>query len=179
LIRRRLALFRSSAAALVLAAGMLVTFAAGAQQRSLGNVDERKLLEPERAFSFSVRGLDPKTIEARFAVADGYYLYRDKLKFTVERATLAEAPTLPAGKMKQDEFFGTVETYRGELVVRLPLDKPAPGAAVDVVAESQGCADVGVCYPMQRQRLTLALPAAGAGPGAVVEAAPAKRSFFK
>jgi thiol:disulfide interchange protein DsbD len=63
--------------------------------------------------------------------------------------------------------------------VRLSLVAAAPGALVSVSAESQGCADLGVCYPPQRQRLTVTLPAAGAGPGALVEAAPAKRSWFK
>src|SRR5688572_15291956 len=33
---------------------------------------EPQLLEPERAFSLSARGLDPKTIEARFTIAEGY-----------------------------------------------------------------------------------------------------------
>jgi thioredoxin:protein disulfide reductase len=141
--------------------------------------DGPKLLAPERAFSFSARGLDSTTVEARFAVADGYYLYRDKLKFSIEPEVLASPPVLPPGKFKQDEFFGKVETYRGEVVVRLALGAPAPGAAVSVSAESQGCADLGVCYPPQRQRITLSLPAAGAGAGAVVEAAPARKSWFK
>jgi thiol:disulfide interchange protein DsbD len=139
---------------------------------------EPKLLEAERAFAFSARGLDERTVEARFAVADGYYLYREKMKFTVEPEALADAPVLPPGKPKDDPFFGKVETYRGQVVVRLPLAHPAPGKSVTLVAESQGCADAGVCYPPQRQRITLALPAAGGGPGAVVDAVPAKKRWF-
>ena len=81
--------------------------------------------------------------------------------------------------MKEDPFFGKVETYRGELVVRLPLSTSAPGTKVNVSAESQGCADAGVCYPAQLQKLSVPLPAAGAGAGPLVEAAPAKRSWFK
>jgi thiol:disulfide interchange protein DsbD len=38
-----------------------------------------KLLEPERAFVFSVQAIDETTVEARFAIASGYYLYREKL----------------------------------------------------------------------------------------------------
>jgi thioredoxin:protein disulfide reductase len=139
---------------------------------------DRDLLPPERAFEFSVRALDPATVEARFAIASGYYLYRDKLKFTVEPAGLAAAPVLPAGKVKEDQFFGKVDTYRGQLVVRLALAAGAPGSAVTVSAESQGCADIGVCYPPQLQKVTVALPAAGAGPGAPVEAAPARKRWF-
>ena len=140
---------------------------------------EPTLLQPERAFAFSARALDERTIEARFAIADGYYLYRDKLRFRVEPGALSAAPSLPPGKIKQDEFFGKVETYRGLLPVRLDLEKATPGQAVTVVAESQGCADVGVCFPPGIQRLTLTLPQPGSGAGPVVEAAPARKAWFR
>ena len=135
-----------------------------------------KLLEPERAFAFSVQAVDDRTVEARFAIASGYYLYREKLKFAVEPATLSGAPVLPAGKMKEDPFFGKVETYRGKLAVRLSLDGVPPGSKVTVKAESQGCADAGVCYPPQVQKVTVALPAPGARPGDPVSAT--KKSWF-
>ena len=135
---------------------------------------EPKLLPNERAFAFSARGVDERTIEARFVIADGYYLYRDRIKFTVEPGTLGAA-TLPPGKVKEDQFFGKVETYRNQLVVKLPLEAAAPGGAVTVSAESQGCADLGVCYPPQIQKVTLSLPAAGGRPGMPVEAAPAEK----
>lgn len=137
-----------------------------------------KLLEPDRAFAFSVQAIDETTVEARFTIASGYYLYREKLKFAVEPATLAGSPVLPPGKIKHDEFFGRVETYRGRLAVRLPLDGAEPGATVTVKAESQGCADAGVCYPPQLQRVTVALPVRGAKPGEAVNATPAKKSWF-
>ncbi len=145
----------------------------------LAAVAQGRLLEPERAFAFSARGLDDRTVEARFAIAEGYYLYRDRLKFSVEPVALAGAPDLPAGKVKEDPFFGRVATYRGQIIVRLPLDRIAAGASVVVTAESQGCADAGVCYPPQVQKITLALPAANAPPGALVDAAPSRRIWFK
>jgi len=138
---------------------------------------QTKLLEPERAFAFSVQAVDEKTVEARFSIANGYYLYREKLKFAVDPATLAGAPALPPGKVKDDPLFGNVETYRGQLVVRLPLDGARPGDKVTVKAESQGCADAGVCYPPQVQTLTVALPARGGRPGEPVSATP-KKSWF-
>jgi thiol:disulfide interchange protein DsbD len=144
----------------------------------VGAAAEPKLLEPERAFAFSVQAIDDKTVEARFAIASGYYLYREKLKLSVEPAALAGPPVLPVGAILEDAFFGRVETYRDRLVVRLPLDGAAPGLKVTVQAESQGCADVGVCYPPQVQRVTVALPAKGGRPGAPVEAAPARKGWF-
>jgi len=138
-----------------------------------------KLLPADQAFRLSARALDAKTLEIRFDVADGYYLYRDKLKFGVEPATAgAGVPVLPPGKMIEDEFFGKVVTYRGPVVVRLPLAAGPPGGSVSLEVDSQGCADAGVCYPPQQQRLTLPLPSAGAGPSAPVEASPPKKSYF-
>jgi len=128
-----------------------------------------KLLPPEQAFRFSARAIDPATIEARFDVADGYYLYRDKLRFSLKPVGGLPAE-LPRGTPKHDEFFGDVETYRNVVVVRLPLAKPAPGETVTVHADSQGCADAGVCYPPNPQQLEIVVPAAGGKPGDFVEA---------
>jgi len=138
-----------------------------------------KLLPPEEAFRFSARALDERTIEARFAVADGYYLYRDKMRFAVtpDAAALA-APQLPAGKVKDDQFFGKVETFRDGVVVKLAMARTGPGQSVVLAAESQGCADQGVCYPPNVQKVTIVMPAAGKGPGPLVEAFPAKKRWF-
>lgn len=135
-------------------------------------------LPPEQAFAYSVRALDSATIEARFAIVPGYYLYRDRVSFGVAPVALAAPPVLPAGTVKEDPFFGKVETWRGQVAIRLQLAASAPGVPVTVTAESQGCADIGLCYPPQRQILTLKMPNAGAGPGAPVEFAPVKKGWF-
>ena len=41
-------------------------------------------LPPDKAFRFSARMLDSTTIEARWQIVDGYYMYRDKFKFSLE-----------------------------------------------------------------------------------------------
>ena len=103
-----------------------------------------ELLAPEQAFRFSARLIEPGLVEVRYLIADGYYMYRDKFRFTTipQSAGLGEA-RFPPGKIKDDEFFGRVETYRGELIIRLPV-KSAGRFALKAV--SQGCADAGVCY---------------------------------
>ena len=116
-------------------------------------------LPAEKAFRFSARLLDAQTVEARFYIAEGYYLYRDRVHFAVEPASAGlSVPPLPSGKVKEDQFFGRVETYRGDVVVNLALIGAKPGEQVVIAAESQGCADIGLCYPPTVQRVTLALP---------------------
>ena len=126
----------------------------------LGFATEQDLLPPDEAFRFTAEAVNADTVRAEWTVADGYYLYRSKLRFTTETAgaSLGE-PTFPAGKKKQDEFFGEVETYRGKVRVDIPLKHTGELRQLTLVAHSQGCADVGVCYPPHRQTVTLKLPA--------------------
>ena len=118
-------------------------------------------LEPEKAYRFSAHALDAKTVEARWQIADGYYMYRDKIGFTAEPATVKlGTPKFPAGKVKDDEFFGKVETYRGDLRIAIPVE--AGSGDFVLKANSQGCWDEGVCYPPLPQQANVKLAAAGA-----------------
>ncbi len=102
-------------------------------------------LPPEQAFHISVQRADGDHAEVQVHIAPGYYLYRDSLRFTATGATLG-LPEIPQGERKFDPYFRKqVETFRGELRIRLPVSKAAGGFALRVV--SQGCADAGLCYP--------------------------------
>ena len=136
-------------------------------------------LAPEQAFRFSARAIDAKTLEARWQINDGYYMYRDKFKFALEGGTLG-APQMPAGKLKNDELFGKVETYRKEVKILLPIEA---AGAVTVKAVSQGCWDGGICYPPLKQETRIELVAASAAavatsglPKELASAAPANES---
>lgn len=145
---------------------------------SPGLAADAQLLPAEEAFRFGARAIDGRTIEARFVIADGYYLYRDKLRFTTEPPAGASEPSLPPGEVKEDPFFGRVETYRREVLVRIALPAAAAGAPLVIQAESQGCAEARVCYPPTLQKISLALPANAQPSAPFVEATPAKRRWF-
>jgi thiol:disulfide interchange protein DsbD len=118
--------------------GLLLTAAFGARAAD-------DFLEPEKAFRFTVRSLDERTVEVSFAVAPGYYLYRERFAVTAEGATLGE-PAYPPGKVKFDETFGkNVETFRGDVAIRVPVSQAQGPFRLSVT--SQGCADQGLCYP--------------------------------
>ena len=125
-------------------------------------------LDPEKAYQFSARALDAKTIEARWKIADGYYMYRDKIKFSLEPGldgVKLGVPQFPAGKIKDDEFFGRVEVYRKELKILLPIEALADSSPTSIVlkASSQGCADIGICYPPLPQQSSVELVKDGTG----------------
>ena len=96
-------------------------------------------------------------IEVRWIIAKGYYLYRHRTSVQADAGFDAQPLRMPKGDAHRDEFFGDVETYRGELVATLP---GTPNAARTVLTvKYQGCADAGVCYPPQTRQLAVALPA--------------------
>lgn len=129
----------------------------------LAHSAEPELLEPQQAFRFAARLKDARSIEVTYQIAPGYYMYRDKFQFSLapQEAKLG-MPQLPPGKKKHDEFFGEVETYRGDLSIVVPFDLvQADVPAITLTAVSQGCADVGVCYVPHEQKAQLRLAAAG------------------
>jgi len=122
-------------------------------------------LPPEQAFRLSARMEDPQTILVRYDITPGYYMYRDKFSFEAQPGKLGPAQS-PPGKVKKDDFFGEVETYRERVEIRLPLETAGPAPqAVTLKATSQGCADLGICYPPQEQTVRLQLAALSAPGG--------------
>jgi thioredoxin:protein disulfide reductase len=125
-----------------------------------GKADE--LLEPEKAFRFSARPLDG-SIEVRFAIADGYYMYRDRFRFEAQGDAQLGKPELPAGIDYKDQFFGEMQIYRKEVRIRVPVQG---SGTVDLKVTSQGCADAGVCYVPMESSASLRVVAANlTGPG--------------
>ena len=111
------------------------------------------------AFKFSAQALDAKTLEVRYQIAKGYYMYRDKFKFAVEPASvhLGEAQ-FPQGDVHNDEFFGKVETYRKDVRIRLPLGarcRRGPGSSCR--SPRKAAPTSGVCYIPQVQTAEIAI----------------------
>lgn len=117
-------------------------------------------LDPDQAFVLSVRVLDGKRLELAYKVAPGYYLYRERFKFTSPDAKLGD-PQIPAGKKHYDTALEqNVETYHDGVVVVLPI--ASAGKAFTLNATHQGCADKGLCYPPQPRTVAVTLKAFGA-----------------
>lgn len=121
-----------------------------------------ELLEPDAAFSLQAEAVDTQTLRLTWNIADGYYMYREQFRFTPETAGLRFGePRMPNGTVVEDEFFGRVETYRHQIEVILPI-LSRNGPRIELTARSQGCADLGVCYPPHFQTVALTLPASAA-----------------
>lgn len=124
---------------------------------------QHPFLEPDLAFMLSAEPAGADRIAVHFRIADGYYLYRNMFGFKlVDGADVAlGAAELPAGKAKDDEFFGRMEVYHKAVEARLPVTRGASaGGRILVVLEAsfQGCAEAGFCYPPMTRTVEIVLP---------------------
>jgi thiol:disulfide interchange protein DsbD len=133
-----------------------------------GEAKDGAFLPVDEAFALSASSGSPDQVTLRWDVADGYYLYRDKVKVTlVEGPATIGTPLMPEGKLHADEYFGEQVVYYGELVANVPV-AAAPGTrqlAFDVAY--MGCADAGLCYPPTVRRVSVDL---GSAPATVANA---------
>jgi thioredoxin:protein disulfide reductase len=135
----------------------------------------RDVKRPEEVFRYSVR-MDGDDILINWNIADGYYLYRDKMRFSAKDAELG-TPVYPAGEIHSDEFFGEQIIFRDSIDVRIPLLRaPENSTRLELLIRSQGCADYGLCYPPQDWSASVDLPVnrskAAAKPSAAQAALP-------
>lgn len=110
-------------------------------------------LPVREAFRLSLVASNGQSVKLRFVAAEGYYLYKHRFSFRIEPSDLARgAAVLPAGQPKHDEFFGDVEVYYGITDIELPIDNPID-LPLTVHVGYQGCADKGLCYPPESERI--------------------------
>ena len=127
-------------------------------------------LDPEAAFRLSVQAQDAQHVAMHFAIAPGYYLYRERLSVQAEPAAAAGAAVaIPRGKTKFDETFQKeVEYFHDEVTLVLPIAADAPPFRLTV--GHQGCAEKGLCYPPATHAFDLKPGAGGWTVVAVAEA---------
>lgn len=105
-------------------------------------------LPADQAFSLEVHALDPHTLLASFKITPDYYLYRDKVSFSVTGGKPKVVSIgLPKGEIKNDPNFGAVEVYHHSFQAEIKLEPDTTSKAVEIHAGYQGCSDKGLCYP--------------------------------
>ena len=123
---------------------------------TLGAINNSSDFLPVRdAFKLNLIESTPENIKLRFVPTEGYYLYRHRFAFKAEPADITLGPVqLPPGEAKHDEYFGDVEVYHG--IVDVDIPRPANDQRpFTLVVTYQGCADKGLCYPPETERLSI------------------------
>lgn len=97
-------------------------------------------LPVDRAFAISVQQGSGGSLSLEWDIADGYYLYRDRVAARIPDGAALTVETTP-GLVKDDPNFGSTEIYyrHAEAVV------PDPGSG-PIEITYQGCQEDGICY---------------------------------
>ncbi|MCG8315844.1 MAG: protein-disulfide reductase DsbD [Pseudomonadales bacterium] len=121
--------------------------------------DDDDFLPADQAFQLLSEAQDNQ-IHFQWQIAEGYYLYKHRFKFTVESpngAVLGEPQFSKTGKHKKDPTFGDVEAFYHDIDITLPVTQ-LPNTPLVLKVRYQGCADRGLCYLPQNETLTFELP---------------------
>ncbi|MEY3885048.1 MAG: hypothetical protein RIS87_823 [Pseudomonadota bacterium] len=121
-----------------------------------------QFLTPDEAFKLNLTRLDAENIQANFTIAPGHYLYRERVRFSVEHTAELKASdaqivaiTLPSGEIKQDANFGKQEVYHHDFKANIKITNGA--STVAIVASYQGCSEKGLCYAPIKKTISVAL----------------------
>ena len=123
-----------------------------------GGADE--ILEPDQAFILSTTSEAGQVI-ASWEIADGHYLYRDKIKIIADTDSKFSTGELQVaeGELKHDEYFGDIYVFHHQAQAILPITSIENGVkAVNFKVKYQGCSEIsGICYPPITKEVTLKL----------------------
>jgi len=108
-------------------------------------------LPVDQAFNLSAFLSDNNMLIVRWLVQPDYYLYKDKISFSVDEASIKNIK-FPDASIKNDEFFGEVSVYNNPLEIQIELNNIEKDYVLATI-KHQGCWEGGVCYPPQVDRL--------------------------
>ena len=132
----------------------------GREQPSEGNQ-----LPADQAFVLAATSDSPDRITLHWDIADGYYLYRDKVKVATTGGDAALGrPSIPGGEVKHDDYFGDQFVFFRRMDAEVPIAAGAGRRQVTLEVGYQGCAEAGLCYPPIRKTVQVELAAPALGP---------------
>lgn len=122
-----------------------------AAQADLFN-NKTKFLPVDQAFQLDVQRSNTG-VSMQWQIAENYYLYQDKLAFSVNGKPVENAPQfLSSAEQYEDPYFGLVTIFKHDLNLTLPLKDPQPQDLLEVTY--QGCAK-GFCYPPETKQFQI------------------------
>ena len=122
-----------------------------AAQADLFN-NKTKFLPVDQAFQLDVQRSDAG-VSMQWQIAENYYLYQDKLAFSLNGKPVENAPQfLSSAEQYEDPYFGLVTIFKHDLNLTLPLKNPQPQDLLEVTY--QGCAK-GFCYPPETKQFQI------------------------
>ena len=133
----------------------------------LGGAKKTVILPPDKAFGLEVSVRDESTLLANFRITPDYYLYRDKVKFTISGDSAKAAGvkitnvSMPKGEMKSDPNFGDMAVFHQSFQAVITLQRNNNTAQdITLAASYQGCKENDLCYAPIDKQFSIVLPKA-------------------
>ncbi len=116
-----------------------------------GTRKSSQLLSEQQAFPFDIEFIDDTTLSIRWRIAEGYYLYRDKIN--IQSENIAEIK-FSNSEIHSDDFFGEQNIYRhNNASVQVYLSEKPRKQFIHLTF--QGCAEKGICYPVMKHQFQI------------------------
>jgi thiol:disulfide interchange protein DsbD len=145
----------------------------------LGGAKQTVILPPDKAFGLEVSVRDESTLLANFKITPGYYLYRDKVRFTISGDSAKAAGvkitnvSMPKGEMKSDPNFGDMTVFHQSFQAVITLERNNNTAQdITLAASYQGCKENDLCYAPIDKQFSIVLPKASLATAPQMQASP-------
>lgn len=163
---------KAVAACLALSLSLGLSVGAGSNQAQAASLQDlfgeaevqggqQKFLKVEQAFSVQPSQSGNK-VNIALNITPKHYLYKNKLKLTLpDGVTASPLKFSHSTQTIDDPTFGKVEVFKQPQVTATTTLTNTTAAAInqDITLSWQGCAEAGLCYPPQKEKLSIILPA--------------------
>ncbi len=113
-------------------------------------IQQNNVLPANKAFNIETTIIDD-SILITWDIKEGYYLYSKSIKIENNYEVLNFEVLKSKESIHNDEFFGESKIFRDEILIK--LNKTTGLDLNNILIKYQGCADAGICYPIQIHKL--------------------------
>ena len=111
---------------------------------------ESGVLPPIKAFNIETV-ISDEAVLISWDIKEGYYLYFESIKIENANETFKFEILKSEEYMHKDEFFGESRIFRNKALIK--LNNTTGLDLNNILIKYQGCADIGICYPIQIHEL--------------------------
>ena len=113
-------------------------------------IKQNNVLPANEAFNIETT-ISDDSILISWDVKEGYYLYSKSIKIENTNETFKFETLKSEEYMHKDEFFGESRILRNKALIK--LNNMTGLDLNNILIKYQGCADIGICYPIQIHKL--------------------------
>ena len=111
---------------------------------------ESDVLPAIKAFNIETVIID-EAVLISWDIKEGYYLYFDSIKIENTNETFKFEILKSEEYLHKDEFFGESRILRNKALIK--LNNTIGLDLNNILIKYQGCADIGICYPIQIHKI--------------------------